>query len=159
MNLAHVHLLLNHIPVLGTLIALGLYLVSLVADHDDLKQASLALFSLVALLAIPTYISGSGAQGALKESPDVSMSAIEAHQGAALLAFISMEITGAASLIGLWHFSRTVKNPWVSGPGRLNLFAVLFLAILTSGYMAVAGNTGGDIRHFEISSGSAGTAT
>src|SRR5215510_10521407 len=129
MNLAHVHLLLNHVPVLGTLIALGLFLVSLVANHDDLKQASLALFSLIALLAIPTYISGSGAQGALKESPDVSMSAIEAHQGAALLALISMEITGAASLIGLWRYSRSQKNPFAAGAARANLFAVTLLAL------------------------------
>jgi hypothetical protein len=159
MNLAHVHLLLNHVPIIGTLVTLGLFLVSIVANHDDLKQASLALFSLIALLAIPTYISGSGAQGALKESPDVSMSVIEAHQGAALLAFIFMEITGAASLIGLWRFSLAVKNPWVSGPGRLNLLAVLFLAALTSGLMAVVGNTGGDIRHSEILSGQEATST
>jgi len=159
MNLAHVHLLLNHVPIIGTLVALGLFLVSLVAKHDDLKQASLVLFSLMALLAIPTYVSGSGAQQTLKESPDVSMSMIEAHQGAALLAFISMEITGAASLIGLLRFSRTVKNPWMSGPGRFNLSVVLLLALLTSGLMAIAGNTGGDIRHSEILSGQDTTST
>src|SRR5262249_16398876 len=118
MNLAHVHLLLNHLPILGTLITFGLFLVSLVGNQDDLKQVSLALFSLIALLAIPTYVSGSGAQGALKDSPDVSMTAIEIHQGAALLAFISMEITGAVALAGLWRFSRTSKNPWVSRPAR-----------------------------------------
>ncbi|HEU5240123.1 MAG TPA: hypothetical protein VFU37_23515 [Pyrinomonadaceae bacterium] len=150
MNLAHMHLLLNHLPILGTLITLGLFVVSLVGKHDDLKQVSLALFALVALLAIPTYISGSGANEALKESPDVSMAAIEAHQGAALLAFIFMEITGAVSVIGLWRFSRAEKNPWLSGPARLNLLLVLILSLATSGLMAVAGNTGGDIRHAEI---------
>src|SRR5262245_66179819 len=87
------------------------------------------------------------------------MSMIEAHQCAALLAFIFMEITGSASLIGLLRFSRTVKNPWMSAPGRLNLLAVLFLALLTSGLMAVAGNTGGDIRHSEIVSGQGETST
>ena len=52
MNLAHVHLLLNHLPILGTLITLGLFLVSLVSNRDDLKQVSLALFSLLALLTL-----------------------------------------------------------------------------------------------------------
>jgi hypothetical protein len=159
MNLAHVHLLLNHLPILGTLIALAIFLVSLVADQNDLKQVSLALFSLIALLAIPTYMSGSGAQETIKDSPDVSMAAIELHQGSALIAFVFMEITGAVSLMGLWRFSRTVKNPWNSGPARLNLLAVLVLAITTSGLMAVAGNTGGDIRHSEIVSGEEATST
>ncbi len=158
MNLAHVHLLLNHLPILGTLITLGIFLVALVANRDDLKQVSLALFGLIALAAIPTYMSGSGANDTLKDSPDISMALVQAHQGAALVAFIFMEITGAVSLIGLWSFSRSVKNPWVSGPARLNLVAVLLLAAVTSGLMAIAGNTGGNIRHSEILSGDATTS-
>src|SRR5262245_55219223 len=150
MNLAHVHILVNHIPIIGTLITLGLFLVSLVGNHDDLKKTSLILFSIIALLAIPTYMSGSGAHQMIQETPDVSMEMIETHQGAALVAFIFMEITGLVSLMGLWRYSRTEKNPWRSGPARMNLFAVLLLAIVTSGLMAVAGNTGGDIRHPEI---------
>jgi hypothetical protein len=50
----------------------------------------------------------------------------------------------------LWRFSRTVKNPWLSRPARLNLLAVLLFASATAGLMAIAGNTGGDIRHAEI---------
>lgn len=158
MNLAHVHILLNHIPIIGTLMTLGLFLVALVVNHDDLKQVSLILFSMIALLAIPTYMSGSGAHQMIQESPDVSMERIENHQGAALLAFIFMEITGLISLMGLWRYSRTEKNPWKSGPARVNLYVVLFLAIVTSGLMAVAGNTGGDIRHSEIVSAEEGAS-
>jgi len=150
MNLTELHLLLNHWPIIGTLITLGLFLVALVGDRDDLKQASLLLFSLIALFAIPAYMSGTGAAQAIQESPDVSMERIETHQGAALLAFISMEITGVFSLMALWRYSRTNKNPWKVGPARLNLFAVLLLSIVTSGLMGIAGNTGGDIRHSEI---------
>jgi hypothetical protein len=104
-------------------------------------------------------MSGSGAAQTLKESPDINMAMIETHQGAALLAFIFMEITGAVSAIVLWRFSRTDKNPWLASPARLNLFAVLVLAILTSGLMAIAGNTGGNIRHPEILSGQEGASS
>jgi hypothetical protein len=159
MNLAHMHLLLNHLPILGTLIALALFMVSLAANHDDLKQASLVLFSLIALLAIPTYVTGSGAQEAIKDLSGVSTEMIEAHQGAALLAFIFMEITGAVSLVALWRFSRTVKNPWLSRPAQVHLVAVLILALVTSGLMAIAGNTGGDIRHAEILSSEEGASS
>ena len=155
MNLAHAHLLLNHLPILGTLMALLLFLVALLAKRDDLKQVSLALFALMALLAIPTYISGSGASDTIKDTPNISMELIETHQGAALLAFIFLEITGLVAAMALWRYSRTDKNPWVSGPARLNLVVVLVLALVTSGLMAIAGNTGGNIRHPEI----AGEAT
>ena len=150
MNLAQLHLWLNHLPIIGTLITLGLFIVAIVGKRDDLKQVSLALFTLIALFAIPTYMSGTGAQQTIQETPDISMALIDRHQGAALLAFIFMEITGAVALMGLWRYSRTDKNPWMSSPARLNLFAVLLLAIATSGLMAVTGNTGGDIRHPEI---------
>jgi hypothetical protein len=153
MNLAHLHILLNHLPIIGTLIALTLLVVSLAVNQDDIKQVSLVLFALIALLAIPTYVTGSGAQEAIKDLPDISTAMIETHEGVALLAFTFMEITGLCSLAALWRFSRTVKNPWLSRPAKLQVSAVLVLAIVTSGLMAIAGNTGGEIRHTEILAG------
>ena len=41
LNLAHVHLLLNHFPTIGMIVGLGLFLVAIVAKSDDLKRASL----------------------------------------------------------------------------------------------------------------------
>ena len=153
MNLVHVHLWLNHLPILGTLITLALFVLSLAFDRDDLKQASLALFVMIALFSIPAYMSGNAAQNEIKDNPDFSMELIQAHQGSALMAFIFIELTGAVSLIGLWRFSRSEKNPWMERPSKLNLIAVLVLSVVTSGLMAVAGNTGGEIRHAEIAAG------
>jgi uncharacterized membrane protein len=153
MNLIHVHLWLNHLPILGTLIALAVFVVSLAFDRDDLKQASLALFVMIALFSIPAYMSGNAAQNVLKDNPNYSMDAIQAHQGSALIAFLFIELTGAVSLLGLWRFSRTEKNPWMERPAKWHLLAVLLLSIVTSGLMAVAGNTGGEINHAEIASG------
>jgi uncharacterized membrane protein len=153
MNLIHVHLWLNHLPILGTLIALAVFVVSLAFDRDDLKQASLALFVMIALFSIPAYMSGNAAQNVLKDNPNYSMDAIQAHQGSALIAFLFIELTGAVSLLGLWRFSRTEKNPWMERPAKWHLLAVLVLSIVTSGLMAVAGNTGGEINHAEIASG------
>jgi hypothetical protein len=151
LNLPHVHLLLNHLPIIGTFIAFALFFVSLIGHRHDLRQASLALFALIALLAIPTYMSGDAAREALKDSPDLSMDLIQTHQGAAFLAFVFMEITGGFALIGLWPFSRKEeKSHWTSSPERWNLAAVLLFAIVTMGLMAIAGNTGGAIRHPEI---------
>jgi len=153
MNLVHVHLWLNHLPILGTMIALAIFALSLVVDHDEMKQAGLALFAFIALFAIPAYMSGNAASDVIKNNSAVPMDLIQAHQGSALVAFIFMELTGAVALFGLFRFSRTQKNPWMERPGKVTLFVVLLLAVATSGLMAVAGNTGGEIRHAEIASG------
>src|SRR5438067_2051676 len=106
MNLVHVHLWLNHLPILGTMITLGLFIVALGFNRDDLKQACLALFAMIALLSIPAYMSGSAAQNVIKDNPNYAMDLVQVHQGSALIAFLIMELTGAASMFGLWRYSR-----------------------------------------------------
>jgi uncharacterized membrane protein len=137
-NLAHLHLLLNHFPTVGLGIALSLLLASLLKKSEDLKQASFVAFFLLGLLAIPAYLTGSAAQIVLQDQPDVSQQVIAVHQDAALLALILMEITGLVAWIALWRFRRWHQT------------AVLVLAIVTFGLMARAANIGGHIRHPEI---------
>jgi hypothetical protein len=98
----------------------------------------------MALLSLPTFFSGIGAQGAIQEKPGVSAALINRHEGAAILALFFMEITGALSLIGLWQSHK------FSRPATWNVVAVLLLSLITVGLMARVGTTGGDIRHPEI---------
>ena len=63
MDLTHIHLLLNHFPTIGYIIGGGLFLLSLITKSDDLKRASLVVLLGIALIAIPTYMSGNGAAG------------------------------------------------------------------------------------------------
>jgi len=149
LNLPHIHLLLNHWPILGAFIALALYVVALVTRNRDIKQVSLVLFALVAIVAVPVYLSGNAAADTIKKQPTPPDKAIvEAHEGAAMLAFTFLELTGILSLAGLWQFARSKKEEehaatWVSA-------AVLISGTITAIVTAIAGNTGGDIRHPEI---------
>lgn len=138
MNLPHLHLLLNHVPTVGLGIALGLLVASLVKKSEDLKQASFVAFFLLGLLAIPAYLTGGAAQLVLQDRPGVSQQVIAAHQDAALLALIVMEITGFLAWIALWRV-----RPW-------HQTGLLVLAVVTFGLMASAANIGGHIRHPEI---------
>ena len=49
MSVVHLHLLLNHVPTIGFVVALGFYIVSFVGKSDHLKQASLVLMVLLYL--------------------------------------------------------------------------------------------------------------
>ena len=110
MNFVYLHLLLNHFPIIGTLVGLGLLLISLFGKNEDLRRASLIIFPAMALLAILVFFSGNGAQGAIKKLPGVSEAMIERHQGAAMLALLFMEITGALSLVALWKSHEVIMR-------------------------------------------------
>jgi uncharacterized membrane protein len=150
MNLAHIHLLLNHFPTIGFGIALALFIVALVGKNDELKRTSFVIFFLIAAIAIPTYLSGNAAvetlcAGPEKECPPgVSQPTIRAHEDAALIAFALMELTGFIAWLGLWQARMISRTPaW-------SVAAVLLVAIGSFGLMARAANLGGEIRHPEI---------
>ena len=147
MDFPHLHLLLNHFPTVGMIIGGGLFLLSLIGKSDDLKRASLIILLAIALIAIPTYMSGNGAQDAIKALPGVSKSLMETHEGAALEAMLFMEVTGALAWLGLWQLRRLSHIP------RWNLACILVLTLVTFGLMARAANIGGEIRHAEIRAG------
>ena len=144
MNLAHVHLLLNHVPTIGFGFGIGLLAASLVRDSADLRRASYVVFFVVALVAIPAYLSGNAADFVLRTQRELLQDVVTAHQNAAMLALIPMEIVGLVSWLALWQ-SRRWHQP-----------AVLALSIVTFVLMARAANIGGQIRHPEIVA--AGTA-
>jgi len=147
MNFAHLHLILNHFPVIGTIVGIALFVPSLVEKNRDLRRASLIIFASVALLTIPTFMSGVGAQLKITAEPGVSTPLIDRHEGAAMLSLWFMEATGAFALVGLW------QAHYKSNPRRWDVAAVLFFSLLTAGLMARTATTGGDIRHPEISVG------
>jgi uncharacterized membrane protein len=87
-NFVHMHLLLNHVPTVATIVALGLLLLAFAKRSEELKRGSLALFFAIALISLPTYMTGYSAQKAIKDRPGVSAALIQRHQSAALVALI-----------------------------------------------------------------------
>jgi hypothetical protein len=89
-------------------------------------------------VAIPAYLSGNAAEFILKAERELPEDVVTAHQNAAMLALIPMEIAG---LIG-WLALRRVR--------RWHQPAVLLLSIAAFLLIARAANIGGQIRHPEI---------
>ena len=152
MNYEHLHLLLNHFPIIGSLLGLGLFLVSFVGQNQDLRRASYIVFAGIALLTIPAFMTGFAAQQMLK-GPGISDALIRRHESSALLSLWFVEITGTLALIGLWQSQRT-KNP-----PKWNVAAVLLFSLLSVGLISRTGYTAGEIRHPEVRSGPAANAS
>jgi hypothetical protein len=79
----HVHLLLNHFPTIGFIIGIILFVAGLIARSDHIKQAALVVFVGIALLTIPTYVTGDAARHALEGKEGVSDSLMLQHETAA----------------------------------------------------------------------------
>lgn len=144
MNFAHLHLLLNHFPIIGTIVGVALFVISFFGKNGDLKRSSLIIFSAVALISIPAFLSGVAAQEKIHDNPGVSAALIQRHEGAAMLALLFMEFTGAFAIIGLWQSYR------VSRPARWNVLTILLLSLLTVVLMTRTGDTGRVISHPEV---------
>ena len=151
MELLHVHLLLNHFPVIGTIIGIALLVLGFTCKSDAIKRASLAVFFGIALLTIPVYLTGEPAEERVEKSVGVSKALMEEHEDTAMPALIAMEITGFVALIGLFVSLRISKYANVS------FATALILSLVSFGLMARTANLGGQIRHVEIRTGTAAT--
>lgn len=144
MNFAHWHLLLNHLPVLGTAFGTLVLLTALLKRSDELKRLSLWVFVLAALAAVPAYLTGEPAEGVIERLPNVAENLIERHEDWALISLVATSLTGALALVGWFVYRKAERLPqWLSA-------GALALALVTSGLMAWTANLGGQIRHPEI---------
>lgn len=144
LSTTHMHLLLNHFPTIGFIIGLCLFVAALIARSDHLKQASLVLFVGIAMLAIPTYVTGNAAAAALENTPGLSARLMEMHEGAAFIALMLMVVTAGFAWLGLWQYRRMLHLP------RWNVAVILVLSALTLLLMSRAASLGGEILHPEI---------
>ena len=144
MNTTHVHLLLNHIPVLGTAFGLLILLIGVWRKSDELKKAALILFTLVTLATVPAYLSGNPAEDSVKGLPGVSKPIIEKHEDAAAVAFTAIVVLGVFGLTGLIRYRRDRAIPlWFTS-------STLVASLVVCGLMAWTANLGGQVRHAEI---------
>ncbi|MCA8829764.1 hypothetical protein [Hymenobacter pini] len=140
MNEAHLHLLLNHTPILGSLFGLLVLAVGVVRRNPTITRVGLVSLLGAAALAILTQHTGEGAEEVVEKIPGITHQLIHAHEEAAELGFWALELTGALALLALLVTTRA----------RLFTLAALAGALLSFGLLARAGNLGGQIRHSEI---------
>ena len=144
MNLAHLHLVMNHVPTVGSVAALGLLLLGFVRRNDHLKHTGLEVLFVIAVLTLPVYVSGVAASREMRDLPGISPDAVGTHQDAALIGFAVMQFAGFVGWVALWQSRRR----GLPAPALVAAATVLLLVALA--VMGRAANLGGDIRHPEI---------
>jgi len=147
MNAAHLHLMFNHLPIVGLGFAILLNLLAVFGKSPEVKKLSCWFYILIGLLAILPILTGDGAGEILETYPGISKDAIENHETWAYIFFYGLMLNGVLSLTALW-FSR--KKPELVK--KLGL-ATLVIALVLLFFAYQTGVTAGKIRHPEIEQG------
>jgi hypothetical protein len=146
MNWAHVHLMINHFPVIGLFGAIALLGYSLARKSEELKRVCFGLFVLLALITLAVFFTGQAAEDTVKKLPNVTEAFIGRHEEMAELALVLMETLGLAALAGLLFLRVSGAIPkWI-------VVIVLLLSLVTAAVVGLTANLGGEIRHTEIRS-------
>ena len=146
MNGAHLHLLINHAPVVGLAFATAALAYALVVKHPAVRQLALLLTVVAGLSAIGAFLTGDPAEDVAEKLPDVTKAMIHEHEDAADYALWTCQITALAALAAL-ILPRARPQSTLSS----KLFvATLLLALFTDTVLARTAWLGGQIRHTEI---------
>ncbi len=147
MSQVHLHLLITHLPIFGSLIGALVLIYALWTKSNQTKNAAYFIFIISAIGAGIAYLTGEEAEEAVEHLQGVSESMIELHEDAAMIALISLIALGILSVIAL--AVNRFKTSWI----RSTAFIILILSFISFGLVARTGYLGGQIRHTEISSG------
>lgn len=154
MNDAHLHLLFNHLPILGAFLSIPALLIALWRVQERAAMGiAVVLLALAAAGAGASLETGEDAEEVVEGLPGVSERLIHTHEERAELATglsVVTALLGAGALA--WGLKRAEGTP------RAAIGAVLVANLVTAGAMAGVGASGGVIRHTEIRDGAAVSA-
>lgn len=165
MNPAHSHLLINHFPIIGLILAIIILLIGILAKSSVTRRVGLLLFFLAGATAIPSFSTGEGAEHYLKdytekhpgcsdgctcsqeamvENEKVLNHMIHEHEekAEALMPFMWGIILFSAIALFL-EFKRKSMASAAS-------IVVLVIGVIAAYFAKEVGNSGGEITHTEI---------
>ena len=146
MNSVQMHLAFTHVPVILSLVGLGMLIVSFLTKNSILTKTSYYIIVISGLAALPVFFTGESTEEAVEHLPGVSETIIERHEEVAKMAMVSIVAGGLLALAALISFR------WFLA-ARLLKVGVLVLTFISGGLMIQTAHLGGQIRHTEIRNG------
>lgn len=144
MDATHLHLLINHIPILTTIFSVLILLWGIIKSNKSFQQLAMVGFIIAGILSIVALQSGEGAEDIVENLPGVTERYIHDHEEAA---GITNWIAVAIALISLGGFAvQRIKPTLMKG----YLWFLLLGSLVSAGMFSYTAYLGGQIRHTEI---------
>ena len=149
MNGAYLHLLVNHVPVFGALVGLGLLIYALARKSAEVQKVSLGIICLTGIAGIIAFATGDPAEEAIRNQPWFSDAVLDGHHTMATIALTVSILGGVVALLTLvvCHYRKAMVG-WLVGVS-------LAVTAVTALFMGLAADRGAMIRHAEIRTGAA----
>ena len=144
MNEAHVHLLINHLPIFGSILGAIVLAQGLWTKSDQVKIAAYSILIISSIGACIAFFTGGGAAKTVKNIDGINKDMISEHAEFAVFALITLIILGVVSIYGIYL---TIRS---SNLTRSIAILVLIISLLSFILVARIGYLGGQIRHTEI---------
>lgn len=146
MNEAHLHLLVNHLPIILPIVGVIVAIIGLISKSEEVKRTALLLFIFGAIGAFAAMATGEGAEEVVEHINGVTKNYIHEHEEKAELFALTSYVLGVLSVIALWA---SFKQKAFSYKIYVAVFVFAFVVLF---FGAQTGTTGGEIRHTEIRS-------
>lgn len=144
MNEAHLHMVVNHFPIIGTIFGLGILVIGIVLKNTTIKNTAYCLFVVAAVFAVISMGTGEGAEEMVEDMPSVGKQIIHEHEEIAEKLAIVLYLLGLVSIAGFYmNFKNYAKASLVS-------FIALTISVVAVFLAQQTGTSGGEIRHTEI---------
>jgi uncharacterized membrane protein len=144
MNQAHLHMVVNHFPIIGSIFGLGILVTGIILKNNTIKNTAYCLFVISAVFAAISMATGDGAEEVVQGIPNIGKKIIHEHEEIAEKLAVILYLLGLISIAGLYmNFKNHTNAKIISFLALTIAFVALFLSQQT-------GKSGGEIRHTEI---------
>ncbi len=146
MSNTHLHLMINHLPLFGSAIAVVLLAWALMARSRDLTRAGLILTLVCGLSVYAAHWTGHRAEHQVEDLPWADRDLIHEHEEAADWAYYLLAAAAVVAAVGLVRMRK-------EGTARLETGIALGLVVFGFAATAKTALDGGKIRHEEVRPG------
>ena len=98
MNDAHLHMVVNHFPIIGTILGLGILITGLILKNNSVKSTAYVLFVVAAVFALFSMGTGEGAEELVEDMPSIGKEIIHEHEEMAEKLALILYALGVVSL-------------------------------------------------------------
>jgi hypothetical protein len=148
MDAAYLHIVINHFPIVLSLLGLAAAVASFVWRRRAVWLYAVATLTLAGLSAYPAVFTGHGAEESMEDMNYVRREAIHDHEEAADLAMWVLLATGAVSAYAWWRALRAApRDASLDTPGWLRGLVVVG-ALASAGTVSWAAKKSDPILHY-----------
>lgn len=146
MNPAHLHLVINHFPIIGVVFGFIFLVIGIFSYSLVFRRIAYAVFVASLIFGLASNVTGHSAEEFIEKLPDVNETLIDRHEDLATIFLWLLSILALFSTVSFVIETKTKKSTI-----SLNI-VILIWTLFVIYFSTKVGTSGGEIRHPEIRS-------